>query len=154
AVGHLGDGLELRRDTDVAGIELAAAADRATDRDHREGPKADAIGAEAKHLRDIERALHPAVAPHLYDIAESGRDERAMRLRDADLHREAGATERVLARGAGAAVVARERDDVRASLSDADGDHADVRHDRDLHRNTSARVHGLEFVDDLGEILD
>src|SRR5438105_6348598 len=48
---------DLRRDTDVAGIELAAAADRATDRDHRHGPEPDAVRAEAEHLRHVERAL-------------------------------------------------------------------------------------------------
>ena len=77
-----------------------------------------------------------------------------MRLRDADLHREAGATERVLARRTGATVVARERDDVRAGLRDPDGDHADVRHDRDLHRYARARIHRLELVDDLREVFD
>ena len=45
SVGGLGDGFELRRDADVARVELAAAADRATDRHHREGPESHAVGA-------------------------------------------------------------------------------------------------------------
>ena len=77
-----------------------------------------------------------------------------MRLRDADLHRQARTAERVLARGAGAPVEARQRDDVGSRLGDADRDDADVRHDRDLDRNARARIHGLELVDDLGEIFD
>src|SRR5438270_11772607 len=77
-----------------------------------------------------------------------------MRLRHADFHGQAGATERMLTRGAGAAVVARERDDVGSGFGDPDGDHADVRHDRDLHRNAGARIHRLELVDDLREIFD
>ena len=77
-----------------------------------------------------------------------------MRLRHADLDRQAGATERVLTRGTGAAVVARERDDVGSRLGDADRDDADVRHDRDLHRDARARIHRLELVDDLREIFD
>src|SRR5437867_2256466 len=147
-------GLDLRRDADVAGIELAAAADRATDRHHRERSEPHAVRSEAEHLRNIERALHAAVAPELDDIAQPRRHERAVRLRDADLHRKTGAAERVLARGAGAAVVTGERDDVGARLRDADRDDADVGYDRDLDRNARARIHGLELVNDLREVLD
>ena len=166
AIGGLGDRLELGRDADVACVELATAADRATDGDHREGSEAHAVGAEAQHLRDVEGALHPAVAPDLDDGAKARRDECAMRLGDADLAREdggsqapnldgkSGAAERVLARRAGAAVVSRERHDVGARLRDPDRDDADVRHDRDLHGHAGTRVHGLQLVDHLREVLD
>ena len=68
----------------------------------------------------------------------------AVRLRNADLYGQPGTAERVLARRAGAAVVARERDDVCSGLRDADGDHTDVRHDRHLHRDARTRIHGLD----------
>src|SRR5258706_1307465 len=145
---------DLRRDADVACVELAAAADRAADRDHRERPETDTVGAEAQHLHDVERALHPAVARDLPLVAQARRDERAMPLGHADLRGEARAAQRVLPRGAGAAVVSGERDDVRAGFRDADRDDADVRHDRDLHRHARARIDRFQLVDDLREILD
>ena len=77
-----------------------------------------------------------------------------MRLGNADLDRQAGSSKRVLTRGAGAAVVARERDDVGSGFGDADRDDADIGHDRDLHRDARARIHRLELVHDLREILD
>src|SRR5207244_4279315 len=91
ALGRLRDGVELCRDPDVAGVELAAAADRAADRDHRERAEANAIRAEAEHLRHVVRALHAAVAPDLDEVTQARRDERAMRLRDADLRGKPGA---------------------------------------------------------------
>ena len=154
AIGGLGDRLELGRDADVACVELATPADRATDGDHREGSEAHAVGAEAQHLRDVEGALHPAVAPDLDDVAKARGDEGAMRLGDADLDGKSGAAERVLARRAGAAVVSRERHDVGARLRDPDRDDADVGHDRDLHGHAGTRVHGLQLVDHLREVLD
>ena len=45
AIRGFGHGFELRRDADVTGVELAAAADRATDRHHRERAEPDAVGA-------------------------------------------------------------------------------------------------------------
>src|SRR5437899_3496362 len=77
-----------------------------------------------------------------------------MRLGDADLDGQPRPTQRVLSRGAGAAVVPRERDDVRARLRDTDGDDADVGDDRHLHGDTRPRVHRLELVHHLREVLD
>src|SRR5438093_1231603 len=57
-------------------------------------------------------------------------------------------------RRAGAPVVSREGHDVRAGLRDPDRDDPDVRHDRHFHRDPRARVHRLELVHDLREILD
>ena len=71
AVGRFGDRLDLGRDSDVTGVELATAADRATDRDHGEGAEAHTVGAEAEHLGDVDRALHPAVTPEFDDVAKS-----------------------------------------------------------------------------------
>src|SRR5688572_23307134 len=60
----------------------------------------------------------------------------------------------MLARGARAAIEARQRDDVGSRLGDSYGDDADVGNDRDLHRDSRARVHRLELVDDLREVFD
>jgi hypothetical protein len=124
---RLGRRSDLRRDADVARIKLAATADRAADRDHRHRPEPDAVRAKAEHLRDVERALHPAVAPDLHVVAQAVGNERAVRLGHADLRRQARAPQRVLARRAGAAVVSGQRDDVGAGLRDPTRDDPDVR---------------------------
>src|SRR5688500_7118000 len=145
---------DLCRDADVAGVQLAAAADRAPERDHRERREADAVRAETHHLHDVERALHPAVAPDLDPRAEPVLRERAVRLRDPDLGGQARPPQGVQPRGAGSAVVAGQRDDVRARLRDTAGDDPDVRGDRDLHRDLRARIDRLQLVHDLREVLD
>ncbi len=60
----------------------------------------------------------------------------------------------VLAGGAGAALEAREGDDVGAGLGDPEADRADVRHDGHLDRDAHVRVDRLQLVDQLGEVLD
>ena len=62
--------------------------------------------------------------------------------------------QRVLAGGAGAALEAREGDDVGAGLGDPEPDRADVRHHRDLDRDPHVGVDGLQLVDQLGQVLD
>src|SRR6185503_17453194 len=151
---RLGRRSDLRCDADVTGVELTATADRAADRDHRHRPEPDAVRAKAEHLRDIERALHPAVAPDLHVIAQAVGDERAVRLGHADLRRQACTPQRVLPRRAGPAVISGQRDDVGARFCDATRDDPDIRCHRDLHGDTRARVDGLQLVDDLREILD
>src|SRR5207237_4373821 len=151
---RLGHALDLRRDADVTRIGLAAAADGAADGDHRERAEADAVGAEAEHLHHVERALHPAIAPDLDVVAQAAAHERAVRFDDPDLHRQAGATESVLARGSGPAVVAGDGDDVGPRLRDPGGDDADVRHGRDLDRDLRLGIDDLELADDLREVLD
>ena len=55
--------LDMRRDADMACAVLAAAADRAAKRYHRQGCEADAVGAQANHLDHIAPALHAAIDP-------------------------------------------------------------------------------------------
>ena len=122
----------------MAGVQLAAAADRAADRDHGRGAEAEPVGAHADELDGVDRAAQAAVGPDLDPVADARLGEGVVREHGADLAGQAGAPQRVLAGGAGAAVVARHRDDVGAGLGDADGDRADARHDRHLHDHLGA----------------
>ncbi len=146
--------VDLGRDADVAGVELAAAADRAADGDHRRRAEAEPVGAHADQLDAVHRAAQAAVGPDLDPVADARLGERVVREDRADLAGQAGAPQRVLARGAGAAVVAGDRDDVGARLGDADGDRADARDHRDLDDDLAVRVRGLELVDELRQVLD
>src|SRR6185437_15610324 len=132
---RLFDRLDLGGDADVAGVELAAAADRAAEADHRQGAEADPVGAEAVELDDVVAGAVAAVGPDLHPVAEPSLHQRLVHGAGADVRGQADVPERVLARRAGAALEARERDDVRPRLGDTEADRADVRHHRDLDRD-------------------
>ena len=148
------DGLDLGRDADVAGVELAAAADRAAEADHRQRAEADPVGAEAVQFDDVMTGPVAAVGPDLDPVADPGLHQRPVDGAGADVRGQADVAQRVLARGSGAALEAGEGDDVGARLGDAEADRADVRHHRDLDRDTHVGVDGLQLVDQLGEVLD
>ena len=148
------DGLDLGRDPDVAGVELAAAADRAAERDHRQGPEGDAVRAHAEELHDVVGMAVAAVGPDLDPVADPGLHQRPVHGAGADVGGQADVAQCVLAGGAGPALEAGQRDDVGAGLGDAEADRADVRHHRDLDRDPHVGVDGLQLVDQLGQVLD
>src|SRR6185312_4089168 len=104
-LGLLG-GLDLGRDADVAGVELATAADRAAEADHRQGPEADPVGTEAVQLDDVVAGPVAAVGPDLDPVAEPRLHQRLVDRAGADVRRQADVAERVLARRARAALEA------------------------------------------------
>ena len=77
-----------------------------------------------------------------------------MGLGEAEFPGQAGVLERGLGRGARAAVVARDEDDVGVGLGDAGGDRADADLGDELHADAGLLVGVLEVVDQLGEVLD
>ena len=82
------------------------------------------------------------------------RDEHLLRLGDAELPGQAGVLDRRLRRGAGAAAVAADQDDVAVALGDAGGDRADAELGDELDVDARLRVRVLEVVDQLAEVLD
>jgi len=59
----------------VTGVELAAAADRAAERDHRKRPKPTRL-AQAEQLRDVVGVAVAAVGPDLDAVAQAGLHQR------------------------------------------------------------------------------
>ena len=100
------DGLDLGGDADVAGVELAAAADGAAERDHRQGAERDPVGPHAVQLHDVVGVPISAVGPDLDAVADAGLHQRAVHRAGADVRGQADVPERVLARRAGAALEA------------------------------------------------
>ncbi len=80
--------------------------------------------------------------------------QHLLRLGDAEFPRRAGILDRGERRGAGAAVVAGDEDDVGVRLGHAGGDGADAGFGDELHADLGARVHFLQVVDELREIFD
>src|SRR5215213_9863229 len=93
-------------------------------------------------------------SPQLDAAAQARADERAVGLAQTDLDRQARVTQGVFARGARAAVVAADGDDVGARLRHARRDGAEVRDGRDLDRDFRLRVDRLQLLDDLREVFD
>ena len=148
------DRLDRGRDADVAGVELAAAADRAAERDHRQGAEGDPVRPHAVELDHVVGVAVAAVGPDLDPVSDPRLHQRPVDRAGADVGGQAGVPERVLARGAGAALEARQGDDVGARLGDPEADRADVRHHRHLDRHPQVRVDRLQLVDQLRQVLD
>ena len=146
--------LDLRGDADVTGVELTAAADRAAQRDHRQGAEADPVGPHAEQLHDVVRVAVAAVGPDLDAVADARLHQRLVHQARADVGRQADVAQRVLAGGAGTALEARQRDDVGPGLGDAQADRPDVGDHRDLYRDAQVGVDRLQLVDQLGQVLD
>ena len=146
--------LDLRGDAHVTGVELAATADGAAQRNHRERAEADPVGAQAVQLHDVPGVAIAAVRPDLHPVADARLHQRQVHRASADVRRQPHMAQRVRARGARAALEARQRDHVRARLGDAHADGADVRHHGHLHRHPHLGVRGLQLVDQLGQVLD
>ena len=100
----------------MTGVELAAAADRAAEADHRQSAEADPVGAEAVQLDDVV-AVVTAVGPDLDPVADPGLHQRPVHGTRADVRGQADVAQRVLAGGAGAALEAGEGDQSAPALA-------------------------------------
>jgi hypothetical protein len=132
----------LRRDADRAGVEMALAHHDAARRDQRRGGEAELVGAEQRADDDVAAGAQPPSTCTGDARAQVVQHQRLMGLGQADLPRAAGVLDRGQRRGAGAALVARDRDMVGARLGDAGGDRADADLGDELDRDPAR---GLTF---------
>ena len=94
--------------------------------DQRRGGEAELLGAEQRGDDDVAAGLELAVDLHDDPVAQAVEQQRLLGLGQAELPRRAGVLERGQRRGAGAAVVAGDQDDVGVRLAHAGGDRADA----------------------------
>src|SRR5581483_11051976 len=130
------------------------AADGTADGDHCHRAEAHPVRAEQDHLNHVRAGLHAAVAPDFDAISQPGAQQGGVRLHHADLGGQADVLERVLAGRAGAAVVAGDVDDVGVGFRYAHRNDANAGHDGQLDGHLDARVAGLEFLDELGQVFN
>ncbi len=144
----------LGRDADRAGVEVADPHEDAPADDERCRGEAELLGAEQRGDDDVAPGLDLPV--HLDDdpVAKTVEDEGLLGLGEPELPRTAGVLEARQRRGAGAAVVPRDEDDVGVRLAHARRDRADADLGDELDVDPGLRVGVLEVVDELGEILD
>eukprot|EP00967_Tisochrysis_lutea_P138934 scaffold251553_cov31-Tisochrysis_lutea.AAC.3 len=148
------EGLLLRGDPDRAIVSMADARHHAADSDHGDGAEAEFVGAEERAHDNVVASLKAAVDAQDDAIAELIEEESLMSLGQAELPWAASVLNRSEGRGAGAAIVARDLDDVGVGLGDAGGHSADADLTDKLHRDLGRGIDLVQIVDELSEVLD
>ena len=122
--------------------------------DQRRRGEAVLLGAEQGGDHDVPAGLELAVDLHDDPVAQAVEQERLLGLGEPELPWRARVLETGQRRGAGAAVVTGDQDDVRVRLGHPGRDRTDayLRDELDVH--PCGRVGVLEVVDQLGEVLD
>ena len=144
----------LRRHTDRAGIQVADAHHDAARHDERRGGKAELLGAEERRNHDVAAGLQLPVDLDDDPVAKAVEEEDLLRFREAQLPGDASVLDRRQRRRAGAAVVARNQDDVGVRLRHAGGDCSDTDLGHQLHVDAGDGVGVLEIVNELRQVLD
>ena len=147
--------LVLRGDADRAGVQVAFAHHDAAHRNQRRGREAEFVRAEQRADGDIAPGAQAAIHLHGDAGAQVVEHQRLVRLGQRPISQgEPAWVSEVSGRGAGAAFETRDRDMVGARLGDAGGDRADADLRDQLDADARRRVHVLQVVDQLGQILD
>ena len=133
----------LRRDADRTGVEMADAHHHAARHDERRGGEAELLGAEQRGDDDVAAGLELAVDLHDDAVAQPLQQQHLLRLGEPELPRHAGVLDAGQRRGAGAAVVAGDQDDVGVRLGDAGRDRADAGDGHEL--DVRSRARGFAF---------
>ena len=122
--------------------------------DERRGGEAELLAAEQRGDDDVTPRLELAVDLDDDPVAQTVDEERLLGLGQAELPRAARVLERGQRRRSGAAVVARDEDDVGVRLGHArrDRPHALLGHELDV--DPRLRVGVLQVVDELSQVLD
>ncbi len=127
---------------------------QAAHRDERGGAEAEFLGAEDRGNDDVTAGLDAAIGTELYAVPQPVQHEHLMYLGQAHFPRDAGIFDRALRRGAGAAAMAGDQDDVGLGLGHAGRDRADTGAGDQLDADLGLRVDLLQIVDQLRQILD
>ena len=158
---HVGRALELgpeafvlAGDADGAGVEVALAHIDAPECDQGRRAEVELLGAQDGRLHDVNAGAHAAVGAEHDAVAEVVHHEDLLGLGDAQFPGRARVLDRREGRGARAAVVARNQDDVGVRLGDAGGDRAHAGFGDELDADLGAGIDLLQVVDELGQILD
>ena len=144
----------LRGDAGRTVVEMADAQVLAAERHHRRGAEAEALRADDRRLDDVEPGLQSAVGLQPHAMPQIVGAQGLMSLGDPELPRRPRVLDRGQRARAGAAVVARDGDEVRIGLGDARGHGADAGLGHELHRHERLRIDLLQIEDQLRQILD
>ena len=159
---HLGQPDEILGPQDVvlggdagrAIVEVTDAQVLAAERDHRRRAEAEALGPDDGRLDHVEAGLQAAVGLQPHAMPKFVGTQCLVRFGEPELPRRAGVLDRGQGARPGAAVVARDRDQIGVGLGDAGRHGSDARLGHQLHRDQRLRVDLLQVEDQLREVLD
>ena len=137
-----------------AGVFVTGAHHDATQGHQRRRRKAEFFGAQQRGNDDVAAGLELTVGFDDDAAAKVVQHERLVGFRQAQFPRHAGMLDSGQGRGAGAAIVAADQDDIRVGLGDASGDSAHADFGDQLHADARVVVGVFQIVDELGQILD
>ena len=135
-------------------VEVADAQVLAAQCNHGRGAKAEGLGTEDGGLDHVQAGLQAAIGLHPHPASQAIGAQHLLRLGQAQLPGRAGVFHAGQGRGAGAAVIAGDGDQVRIGLGDSGGDGADPGFRHQLHRDQRFRVDLLQVIDELRQIFD
>ena len=147
------DGI-LRRHAHGAGVEMALAHHDAAGSNQRRGGEAIFISAQQRADNNVTARAQPAIDLHGDARAQAIEHQRLVGFGKPNFPRAARMFDRRQRRGAGAALIARDRHMIGATLGDALRDRADADFGHELHRDERVRIDVLQIVDQLREIFD
>ena len=122
--------------------------------DERRGAEVVFFGAEQRRINDVLAGAHAAVGAQGHPVSQSVEKKHLMGLGDAHLPGPAGVLDRTQRRGAGAAFVSADQNDVGVRLGHACRDRSDPSFGHKLHADTRAAIDLLQIVNQLRQIFD
>ena len=137
-----------------AGIQVALAHHDAAHADKRHGGKAVLFGAQQGSNHHIAAGLEFAIGLHPDAAAQIVEQQDLLRLGQAEFPRQAGMFDGTQRRSASTAAVAGDEHHICMGLGDACGHSANADLGNQLDRDAGLRVHILQIVDKLRQILD
>ena len=135
----------LRRHTRRAVVEVTDPEVLAAERNHRPGAEAETFGAENRGFNNVEAGLQPTVGLQAHLMAHVIGAQNLVCLGQAELPRASSILHRAQGAGTRAAVVARDRDQVRIGLDDTSGDRAHAGFRNQFDRDERFRVDLFEI---------
>src|SRR5690606_37577762 len=144
----------LRCDADRTSVEVALPHHDAARGDQRRGGEAELVRTEQRADGDVTAGPEAAVDLHRNAAAQIVEQQRLLGLCEANFPRAAGVGERGQRRSARAAFVAGDSHVIGARLGNARRDRADADFGHQLDRDARRRVHVLQIVNQLRQILD
>src|SRR5882724_10443803 len=133
---------------------MALARHDATDGEERGRAETKLVRAENGSKDDIACKFQASVNAERETRTEARANQGVVRFAQTDFPGKPGVLDGSERRGASAAIVAANGDDVRAGLGDSGGDDANARAGNQLYTDAGARIHSAQVVDQLREVFN
>ena len=144
----------LRRHAHGAGVQVALAHHDAAQGNQRQGGETKFLRAQQGGNGHVAAGLKLSIHLQAHAAAQVVHHQRLLRFGEAEFPGNSRVANRGDRRGAGAAVVAADQDDVGMRLGHARRHRSHARFRHQLDGNPGLRIHVLEVVDELRQVLD